>query len=305
MCYYNYTNNTFGGFSMSAKTIEEIKKLTETSSYDFLRTNEHLNNKETNKIVSKYWQYTKTISYRLFNPLVRVVFNIASQILTGRCSIDGIENLPDSPTAFITGNHYNQFDVLLIGKLALKKRQRLFIVVEASNLAMPHLIGWAVRNFDSLPIDHDFHYLSRIFPKKLAQVLSKPGWILIYPEEELWFNYRKPRPLKKGAYYYAAKFNQPIISTFTEIQATSKRELFQRDFYKTKKILHILPTIYPNPDLKIRENMQRMAEIDYRQKKAAYEKYYQRKLTTDFSYEDIAGFSPKKHLLNKKIDDNQ
>lgn len=264
-----------------------------------------LNNKETNKIVSKYWQYTKTISYRLFNPLVRVVFNIASQILTGRCSIDGIENLPDSPTAFITGNHYNQFDVLLIGKLALKKRQRLFIVVEASNLAMPHLIGWAVRNFDSLPIDHDFHYLSRIFPKKLAQVLSKPGWILIYPEEELWFNYRKPRPLKKGAYYYAAKFNQPIISTFTEIQATSKRELFQRDFYKTKKILHILPTIYPNPDLKIRENMQRMAEIDYRQKKAAYEKYYQRKLTTDFSYEDIAGFSPKKHLLNKKIDDNQ
>lgn len=264
-----------------------------------------LNNKETNKIVSKYWQYTKTISYRLFNPLVRVVFNIASQILTGRCSIDGIENLPDSPTAFITGNHYNQFDVLLIGKLALKKRQRLFIVVEASNLAMPHLIGWAVRNFDSLPIDHDFHYLSRIFPKKLAQVLSKPGWILIYPEEELWFNYRKPRPLKKGAYYYAAKFNQPIISTFTEIQATSKRELFQRDLYKTKKILHILPTIYPNPDLKIRENMQRMAEIDYRQKKAAYEKYYQRKLTTDFSYEDIAGFSPKKHLLNKKIDDNQ
>lgn len=264
-----------------------------------------LNNKETNKIVSKYWQYTKTISYRLFNPLVRVVFNIASQILTGRCSIDGIENLPDSPTAFITGNHYNQFDVLLIGKLALKKRQRLFIVVEASNLAMPHLISWAVRNFDSLPIDHDFHYLSRIFPKKLAQVLSKPGWILIYPEEELWFNYRKPRPLKKGAYYYAAKFNQPIISTFTEIQATSKRELFQRDFYKTKKILHILPTIYPNPDLKIRENMQRMAEIDYRQKKAAYEKYYQRKLTTDFSYEDIAGFSPKKHLLNKKIDDNQ
>lgn len=264
-----------------------------------------LNNKETNKIVSKYWQYTKTISYRLFNPLVRVVFNIASQILTGRCSIDGIENLPDSPTAFITGNHYNQFDVLLIGKLALKKRQRLFIVVEASNLAMPHLIGWAVRNFDSLPIDHDFHYLSRIFPKKLAQVLSKPGWILIYPEEELWFNYHKPRPLKKGAYYYAAKFNQPIISTFTEIQATSKRELFQRDFYKTKKILHILPTIYPNPDLKIRENMQRMAEIDYRQKKAAYEKYYQRKLTTDFSYEDIAGFSPKKHLLNKKIDDNQ
>lgn len=47
--------------------------------------------------------------------------------------------------------------------------------------------------------------------------------------------------------------------------------------------------------------MQRMAEIDYRQKKAAYEKYYQRKLTTDFSYEDIAGFSPKNICLIKRL----
>lgn len=229
-----------------------------------------------------------------FNHLVTLVVGTcrALQILTGRCYIEGLENLPKSSTAFVTGNHYNQFDVLLMEKLALKKHQRLFIVVEASNLVMPNLIGWAVQNFDSLPIDRNLHYLSRVFPKKIKKVLQKSGWILIYPEE-LWFNYRKPRPLKKGAYYYAAKFNQPIISTFTEIQATSKRELFQRDFYKTKKILHVLPTIYPDPDLGIRENMQKMAAIDYQQKKAAYEKCYGRKQTNDFSYEDIAGFAPR------------
>lgn len=259
---------------------------------------------ETNKVVSKYWQYTQPFSYRLFNPVIRAIFAVASQILTGRCYIDGLENLPKSSTAFVTGNHYNQFDVLLMEKLALKKHRRLFIVVEASNLVMPNLIGWVVRNFDSIPIDHDLHYLSLIFPKKVEKILQKPGWILIYPEEELWFNYRKPRPSKKGAYYYAAKFNQPIISTFTEIQATSKRELFQHNFYKTKKILHILPTIYPNPDFKVRENMQKMAEIDYQQKKDAYEKCYGRKLTNDFSYEDIAGFAPREFSSGKKIDDS-
>lgn len=257
-----------------------------------------LDAKETNKVVNRYWQHKETVSYRLFNPVIRTVFALASQILTGRCYIEGLENLPKSSTAFVTGNHYNQFDVLSMEKLALKKHQRLFIVVEASNLVMPNLIGWAVRNFDSLPIDHNLHYLSQTFPKKIKKVLQQPGWILIYPEEELWFNYRKPRPLKKGAYYYAAKFNQPIISTFTEIQATSKRELFQRDFYKTKKILHILPTIYPDPNLKVRENMQKMANIDYRQKKVAYEKCYGRKFTYDFSYEDIAGYAPQ----NKKIE---
>lgn len=262
------------------------------------------NSKETNEVVSKYWQHTQTFCYRLFNPITRAIFAIAAQILTDRCYIEGLKNLPESSTAFVTGNHYNQFDVLLMEKLALKKHRRLFIVVEASNLVMPNLIGWAVRNFDSLPVDRDLHYLSRVFPKKIKKVLQKPSWILIYPEEELWFNYRKPRPLKKGAYYYAAKFNRPIISTFTEIQATSKRELFQRDFYKTKKILHVLPTIYPDPDLTIRKNVQKMADIDYQQKKAAYEKCYGQKLTYNFSYEDIAGFAPRDLSFGKKIDNS-
>lgn len=53
-----------------------------------------------------------------------------------------------------------------------------------------------------------------------------------------------------------------------------------------------MPTIYPDPDLKTRENMQKMAAIDFQQKKACYEHCYGRKLTTDFSYEDIAGFAP-------------
>ena len=110
----------------------------------------------------------------------------------------------------------------------------------------------------------------------------------------MWFNYRKPRPLKKGAYYYAAKLNQPIISTFTEIRATSRREVFHRDFYKTRKILHVLPTIYPNSDLKLSENVNRMWRKDYEQKKAAYEKCYGKKLTDEFSYDDIAGYAPKK-----------
>ena len=39
----------------------------------------------------------------------------------------------------------------------------------------------------------------------------------------MWYNYRKPRPLKQGAYYYAAKNNVPIISCFTEIIDKEKK----------------------------------------------------------------------------------
>ena len=136
--------------------------------------------------------------------------------------------------------------------------------------------------------------MSRVFPEKLKKAMAKPCWILIYPEQELWFNYRKPRPLKKGAYYYAAKLYQPIVSTFTEIRATSKREMFHLDFYNTRKVLHVLPTIYPDKNLKISENVNKMWRTDYKQKKAACEKCYGKKLTDDFSYDDIAGVSPKK-----------
>lgn len=204
---------------------------------------------QTTKIVKQFLQHTQSWNYKILNPIFQGVFGLATIVLTTRGKVEGMQNLPNCPSAFITGNHYNQFDVLMIKKLAMKKKKRLYAVVAASNLEMPHLIGWIVRNFDSLPIDCDMYYLSHIFPQYLKKTLKKPCWILIYPEQELWFNYRKPCPLKKGAYFYAAKLNKPIISTFTEIQVTSKHEFFHRGFYKKKKILHILPTIYPDPNL--------------------------------------------------------
>lgn len=171
-----------------------------------------------------------------FNHLVTLVVGTcrASQILTVRCYIEGLENLPKSSTAFVTGNHYNQFDVLLMEKLALKKHQRLFIVVEASNLVMPNLIGWAVQNFDSLPIDRNLHYLSRIFPKKIKKVLQKSGWILIYPEE-LWFNYRKPRPLKKAHITMLPNSISRLFQLLLKFRPPLKESYFNVIFTKLKR----------------------------------------------------------------------
>lgn len=75
-----------------------------------------LNKEQTNNIVKKYWKHTASVGYRMINLVIRCVFALASQILTGRCKIEGLENLPDTPNVFVTGNHYNQFDVLLIKK---------------------------------------------------------------------------------------------------------------------------------------------------------------------------------------------
>ena len=62
------------------------------------------------------------------------------------------------------------------------------------------------------------------------------------------------------------------------------------EFSQVKYIIHVLKPIYPDASLSIRENSIKMAEIDYNQKKEAYEKYYGKALTYDFSYDDIAGY---------------
>lgn len=113
---------------------------------------------------------------------------------------------------------------------------------------------------------------------------------MIYPEQEMWFNYRKPRPVKRGAYYYAAKANVPIISCFTEIIDQPKPEKNNDEFYQTKYRLHVLPLIWPDSKLSVNENAKMMMEKDYAQKKAAYEAAYQKKLSYDFEPHDIAGW---------------
>lgn len=151
-------------------------------------------------------------------------------------------------------------------------------------------IGFLVRHADCIPLTYNNHYLGRELPKRLNKVLHDNNWILIYPEQELWFNYRKPRPLAKGAYYYAAKLNAPIISCFAEIKTKKTKELFHRNFYKTKVTLHVLDTIYPDSSLTVSQNTKIMMKKDFEQKKKAYEKAYNKKLSYDFSYDDIAGY---------------
>ena len=51
-----------------------------------------------------------------------------------------------------------------------------------------------------------------------------------------------------------------------------------------------LKTDYPDPNLSVRENSIAMMNLDYEQRKEAYEQAYGKKLTYDFEPADIAGW---------------
>lgn len=153
---------------------------------------------------------------------------------------------------------------------------------------MKGMFGFLMNYADILPISLDHHYLCNHFEPMLKDALAAGDFVLIYPEEEMWFHYRKPRPPKPGAYYYAAKLGVPIVSCFTEIRDLPEPD--EKGFRQVEYTLHILEPIFPDPEKSLRENKLAMSSRDYLQKKAAYEAIYQKELDYTFRPDDIAGW---------------
>lgn len=243
------------------------------------------------KLVNDYWEQQKKFSHKLKNIIAQGIINIDTLILMTHTKIKNKERAKGpNHGAIVTTNHFKQTDSLPIKKLANKCHKKLYIVIEDSNLKLPGFFGFLMNNINAIPIVQSYQYLGRELPQHLQNVFNKNGWVLIYPEQEMWYNYRKPRPLQKGAYYYAAKAHVPIISCFVEIKDLPKMEKNSTEFHKTRYILHVLPTIYPEARLTVDQNAKRMRDIDFLQKKEAYGKAYGKKLKYDFDYTDIAGY---------------
>ena len=131
--------------------------------------------------------------------------------------------------------------------------------------------------------------LLRQLPDILEELVKKDEFVLIYPEQEMWFNYRRPRPPRKGAYHFAAKLKVPVISCFVEMR--DEQEMDTKNFHKVRYTLHILDVLYPDPQKSVRENSAALCEKDYALKKEAYERIYGKPLSYAFEPSDIAGWT--------------
>ena len=275
------------------QVILNIKKNLEEGKFnDKVEVNDpNISIEEQRELVYNFLKSRKKLSYNTCNIFARSIVSAISHIENKNTEYIGLENINNIQSgAIITSNHFNPLDNTAI-RMAINQvhRKRLFIVSQTTNLAMNGILGFMMRYTDVIPIlQNDKNYMSKEFWNILYELLQDNEWILIYPEQEMWFNYRKPRIPKRGAYYYAARANVPIISLFIEIRDIEEKET--DEFYKTRFYVHILKPIYPKNNLNVRENSIWMMNQDYKQKKEAYERIYNKKLTYEFSDDDIAGW---------------
>jgi len=206
----------------------------------------------------------------------------------------GIENaLSVNGGAIITQNHFSIMDNTVARILALEceKGRDFHIVIQETNAFMKGYFGFLMRNCNTLPVSRSASYMAKNLKPTVKKILKREGFILIYPEQEMWFNYKKPRALREGAYHYAAEFGVPIIPTFVTMENTD--EIGEDGFFVQKHTLHVMPPIYPDESLTVRENRERMMAADISAKRACYESFYKTKLDDSFVPErDIAGYRP-------------
>ena len=176
--------------------------------------------------------------------------------------------------AVINCNHFHPFDNYAIFHCIRKylPQKYLYKIIREGNYTnFPGLYGFLFRHCDTLPLSSNRRTMMN-FASAVNTLLKRGETILVYPEQEMWWNYRKPRPFKVGGFKLAYRAGVPVVPTF--ITMTDDMRL-DGDGYPIQRLtLHVMPPIYPNKELGEKVGSQEMCDAAYAACKAKYEEVY-------------------------------
>ena len=190
--------------------------------------------------------------------------------------INGIENyLSVKGGAIITCNHFSVTDNYTVYRAIrdyLPKGHFLYKVIREGNYTnFKGLFGFLFRHCNTLPLSSNVETMKK-FLRAVSTLLLRGEKILIYPEQAMWWNYKKPRPLKNGAFKFAAKNNVPVIPSFITLEDTDKIDA--EGFKIQAQTIWFLPPIYPKEELSVKDNMEYLQQENYKVWKELYERVY-------------------------------
>ncbi len=191
--------------------------------------------------------------------------------------IKGMENLNGLTTgAILTCNHFNPFDCFTVEHLFRisehqGKRQLFKVIREGNYTNFPGFYGFLFRNCNTLPLSQNKKTMYN-FLRAVDTILQRGDFILIYPEQSLWWNYRKPKPLKNGAFKFAVKNQIPILPIFITME--DGEEYGPDGFPRQEYTVFIEKPIYPKTNLTEREQVSAMRDENYGVWKKIYEEFY-------------------------------
>ena len=182
--------------------------------------------------------------------------------------------------AVITCNHFSAFDNYIVFhciRKALPKKYLYKVIREGNYTNFPGLYGVLFRHCNTLPLSRNRRTMMK-FLSAVDTLLKRGESILIYPEQAMWWNYKKPRPFKLGGFEMAYKAGVPVLPTFITMADDPTR--VDADGYPVQRhTLHIMPPIYPDASLGKKLGAKKMMDEACAACKRKYEEVYQLPLT--------------------------
>ena len=189
--------------------------------------------------------------------------------MTGEEHLSALQN-----GAIITCNHFHPFDnyaVFHCIRKALPKKYLYKVIREGNYTNFPGLYGYLFRHCNTLPLSSNRRTMMN-FMSAVNTLLKQGESILIYPEQGMWWNYRKPRSFKVGGFKMAYKAGVPVLPIFITMRDD---ERLDGDGYPIQRMtVHILPPVYPETALGEKRGAEKMKEQAFALCKDKYEEVY-------------------------------
>ena len=230
---------------------------------------DYLNKKLSNKIATLF---VNIFAIHFIKKLVKTGQMVIKEIR----GIENYEAIKDSG-AILTCNHFNPFDnfaihYALFPYMYYKNGRALYKVIREGNYTnFPGIYGFFFRHCNTLPLSANFSTMKN-FMAAMKVLLERGEKVLVYAEQGMWWNYRKPRPLTAGAFKFAAESNVPVLPIFITMNDSDK--IGGDGFPIQEYTLHFLPAIYPDPEKSVKENMEMLKDKNYAVWKEVYENFY-------------------------------
>lgn len=222
------------------------------------------------KISSRFWmKFANILARNFINSLLRKKIMILKEV-------KGLENYVEMKRkgAIITCNHFNAMDNFAVYKAIEKHvyhRELVKVCREGNYTNFPGFYGFLFKHCNTLPLSSVASTMKN-FMQAVKTYLAQGRQILIYPEQAMWWNYRKPRPLTSGAFKMAAENNVPVIPFFITMQDS---DIVDSDgFFVQEYTVNILKPIFPKEELSVRQNAEFMKNENYSVWKKVYEEFY-------------------------------
>ena len=189
--------------------------------------------------------------------------------------VRGIENFTSvTGGKIVTCNHFSVGDNYAVW-VALRDHmdgRMLYKVIREGNYTNPpRPFGLFMRHCNTLPLSSQTSTMMK-FMKAFAELLRRGETILIYPEQGMWWNYKKPRPMQDGAFSLAVRNKAPIVPIFITMEDA---DIYDPDgFLVQEYTVHILPAIYPDENLSRSDAKKDMQKRNYEAWVRTYEEFY-------------------------------